>query len=117
MNEGGRWLTGGLAADMAEEGSDFLHLHQLAAGGTESERLVDVGGDDEGLVVPEAHSVGHGGVPLGEEVLELVDLEDVRDRLVTAELRPLVTLPLRLPAQLLVLHHLHLRLRVIGFRR
>lgn len=51
---------------MAQEGSDFLHLHQLAASGAEAERLVDVGSKDEGLVVPETHGVGHGRVPLGE---------------------------------------------------
>lgn len=117
MNERERGLTGGFAANVTEECGDFLHLHQLATGGSEPERLIYVGGDDEGLVVPEAHGVGHGGVPLGEKILELVDLEDVGDRLVTAVLRPSVTLPLRLPAHLLALHRLHLRLPVIGFCR
>ena len=60
---------------MAEEGGDLLHLHELAAGGAESEVLEGGGGEDEGAVVPEADGVGDGRIPLGEEILELVGLE------------------------------------------
>ncbi|URE38656.1 No apical meristem (NAM) protein [Musa troglodytarum] len=64
-------LFGGIAADVAEEGGDLLHLGLLIAGGAEAEGLVEGGGGDEGLVVPEADGVGNGGVALAEEVLEL----------------------------------------------
>lgn len=104
-------LTRGLAADMAEEGGDLLHLHLLAAGGAETEGLVEGGGGDEGLVIPEADGMRHGGVALAEEVLELVHLEEVRDGLVAAvdaalALPPLVA-HLRLRLGRLRLHHRH----------
>lgn len=60
---------------MAEEGGDLLHLHELAAGGPESEVLKGGGGEDEGAVIPEAIGVRHRRIPLGEEILELVGLE------------------------------------------
>ena len=77
-------LTRGLAADVAEERGDLLHLHRLAAGGPEPEGLEQRGGGDERLVVPEPNSMRNGGVALGEEVLELVDLEEIGDGLVAA---------------------------------
>jgi hypothetical protein len=79
-------LTRGGGADVSEEGAELSHLHLLAAGGAEPERLVERGGEDEGLVVPEADGLGDGGVALGEEVLELVDLEEVGDGVVAAVL-------------------------------
>lgn len=88
---------------MAEEGSDLHHLHGRVAGGAKAKGLVEGGGKDEGLVVPEADGVGHRRVPLREEVLELVRLEDVADRLVTAVLGPSATLP-SLYTHLLPLH-------------
>ncbi|KAG6532833.1 hypothetical protein ZIOFF_006687 [Zingiber officinale] len=66
---------GGMDADMAEEGGDLPHLGLLVAGRAESERLVDGGEGDKGLVVPETDGMSDGGVALTEEVLELVDLE------------------------------------------
>lgn len=70
---------------MAEEGGDLLHLHLLAAGGAESDGLEERRRRDEGVVVPESDGVRHRGVSLGEELLEVVDLEQIRDRLVAAK--------------------------------
>lgn len=96
---------------MAEERGDLHHLHVLAASRPEAEGLVESGGGDEGLVVPEASGLCHGRVPLGEEVLELVRLEEVGDGIVATVYGP----PLALPpfvAHLLPPHRLHLRHRV-----
>jgi hypothetical protein len=82
----GSVLTRGGGADVSEEGAELPHLHLLAAGGAEAERLVERRGEDEGLVVPEADGLGDGGVALGEEVLELVHLEEVGDGVVAAVL-------------------------------
>ena len=79
---------------MAEEGAELHHLHLLAAGGAEPLRLEERGGGDEGLVVPEPNGVRDGGVALGEEVLELVDLEEVGDGVVAAVLAPRALPPL-----------------------
>lgn len=70
---------------MAEERGDLPHLHGLPSGGAEAEGLEQCGCGDERVVVPESDGVGDRGVALGEEVLELVDLEQIRDRLVAAE--------------------------------
>lgn len=45
---------------MGEERGDLLHLHLLAAGGAEAEGLVEGGGGDEGLEVPEADGMCDG---------------------------------------------------------
>lgn len=99
-------LTRGFGADVAEESGDLLHLRVEAAGGAEAVRLVDGGGGDERFVVPESGGVGHRGVPLGEEILELVGLEKIGDRLVAAVLGQPLAFP-ALIAHLLPLHRLH----------
>lgn len=91
---------------MAEEGGDLLHLHELAAGGTKSEVLEGGGGEDERPVIPEAISVSHRRIPLGEEILELVGLENVGDGLIAAVLGVTLALP-SLVANLLSPHRLH----------
>jgi hypothetical protein len=96
---------------MAEERGDLHHLHVLASGRPEAEGLVEGGGGDEGLVVPEAGGLCHGRVPLGEEVLELVRLEEVGDGIVATVYGPPLALP-PLVAHLLSPHRLHLRHRV-----
>ena len=70
-------LTRGLATDVAEEGGDLHHLHLLATSSAESDGLKKRRSRDVGVVVPESNGVGYGGVPLGEELLEVVDLEQV----------------------------------------
>jgi hypothetical protein len=82
----GTKLTGGLGADVSEEGGDLHHAHLLAAGGAEAAGLEERGGGDEGLVVPETGGVGENKiVAIGEERLELLGLEVVADCLVAAE--------------------------------
>lgn len=76
-------LTRGLAANMAEEGCNFLHLLQLASSGTKPKWLKESGSSDEGVVIPETNSVRNRGVALGEEFLKLVNLEEISDGLVT----------------------------------
>ena len=78
---------------MRKESGELLHLHLLATGGTEPERLEMDGCEDEGLIVPVPDGVRHRRIPLGEEVLELVHLEHVSDRLVAAVLGVVRTLP------------------------
>jgi len=70
---------------VAKEGGDLHHAHLLASSGAEPAGLKERGGGDEGLVIPEAGGVGEIGVALGEELLELVRLEEVADGLVAAE--------------------------------
>lgn len=82
---GGEKLTGGLCADMAEEGGDLPHARLLASGGAKPAGLEEGGGGDEGPVVPEVGGVGLSIVAVGEELLELVRLEVVADGLVAAE--------------------------------
>lgn len=79
---------------MPEEGAELHHLHLLAAGGAEPLGLEEGRGGDEGLVVPEPDGVRDGGVALGEEVLELVHLEEVGDGVVAAVLAPRALPPL-----------------------
>lgn len=69
---------------MAEEGGDLLHLHLLAAGGAEPDGLELRGGCDEGAVVPESDGVRHRGVPLREQLLEVLHPEQIRYRLIAA---------------------------------
>lgn len=101
-----RNITRSLGADVAEESGDLLHLRLGAAGGAEAVRLVDSGGGNEGLVVPESDGVGHRSIPLGEEIFKLIGLEKIRYSLIAAVFRQPFTLP-PLIAQLHSLHRLH----------
>ncbi|GER32689.1 oxidoreductase [Striga asiatica] len=74
-------LTRSLAADMGKESSNFLHLHEFAAGGPKPKRLINGGGGDERSVVPKPDGLGHRRIPLGEEILKLIRLEEIRNRL------------------------------------
>lgn len=91
---------------MAEKSSDLLHLHDLPAGRAEPDGLEHRRGRDKGVEVPEADGMGNRGVPLGEELLEVVDLEQIGDGFVAA-IGPL-TLP-TLVADLLLLRPAQIR--------
>lgn len=62
---------------MSQKCGDLLHLHELTAGGPKPLGLEKRGGENERLIVPEANSVSHRRVPIREELLELVGLEDI----------------------------------------
>lgn len=100
---------------MTQKSCNFLHPAELPTGSAKAIRLVFRRSGDKRTVVPEAHRMGHGGVTLREEVLELVRLKVVRNCLVTAVLGEGLTLPPFL-THLLALHYLHHRLhrRVIA---
>lgn len=75
------------------------------------------GGGDERLVVPKPDGVGHRSIPLLEQILKLIRLKKIGNRLIAAVLGQAFTLP-TLVADLLPLHRLHYNLfRRLGARR
>ena len=60
---------------MAKVRGYLLHPHGLADSDAEAKWLVDRRGCDERVINPEADSVGHQRVALGEEVIELISLK------------------------------------------
>lgn len=104
-------FTRGFAAGVAQKSGHLFHLHELPAGGTESVRLENGCGGDEGAIIPEANRVCHRRITLGEEVLELVGLEEVGNGLVAAIFGPAFTFPPFVTHLESSLQHLHQWLR------
>ncbi|GLU17531.1 hypothetical protein SLE2022_338940 [Rubroshorea leprosula] len=100
---------------MREKSGNLLLLHKLPSSGSKTKRLIDSCSENKRLVVPEPHRMRHRRIPLGKQLLEIVNLEQIRYGLIATVLRPPGTLP-PLRTHLLPFHRLHQNLLIISTR-